>query len=102
MEFSFSKRGRGESGRGFSIDSHIPFACFLSSIPKKESDPGMDDALMSFSLPEHPSGVLSQRLHPAPLPGSPRSGNACSVPFTRDSAQIWIPAPRIPRELLVL
>lgn len=56
---------------------------FVIHPPKKESKPGMDGALMSFFPQSIPRGILCQRLHSAPLPGSPRSGNACSVPFTR-------------------
>lgn len=96
LEFSFSMRGRGEGGRGFAIDPHVPFACFLSSIPKKESKPGMDGTLMSFSLRSIPPGVLSQFTScPAPgvpLPGFP-TGRCMFCALQRDSAQIWVPVP---------
>lgn len=51
---------------------------------------------------EHPSRGALPVFTSCTAPGIPRSGNACSVLFTRHSAQIWIPAPQIPRELLVL
>lgn len=100
LEFSFSMRGRGEGGQGFAIDPHIPFACFLSSIPKKESKPGMDGALMSFSLRSIPPGVLSQ-FTSCPTPGVPRREMHVLCPSERFSPNLG-PCPRIPRELLVL
>lgn len=100
MEYSFSERGCGEGGRGFGIDPHVPFACFVSPIPEKRVQTGDGWRLGVLLPPEHPSGVLSRRLHPPPLPGSQRaadpslrSGNACSVPLTRDFTPDFDPCP---------
>lgn len=73
-----------------------PLCMFFFIHPQKRVKPGDGWRLDVFLPVEHPLRVLSQCLHPAPLLGSPWSGNVCSVLFTRDSAQIWIPVPPNP------
>lgn len=61
-----------------------PLHVFCHPSPKKETKPGMDGTLMSFSLQSIPPGLLSQ-FPSCPAPGVPSrgslSGDACSVPF---------------------
>lgn len=96
LEFSFSMRGRGEGGRGFAIDPHVPFACFLSSIPKKRDKAG-DGWRLDVLLPaEHPSrAALPISILPrsrGSLPGFP-VGRCMFCALQRDSPQIWVPVP---------